>query len=69
MKVIAFEKVSFSDIPNRKFFNALTVDDKDYLHNRDNVRLTIQMELSQKQKTFSLFFFSFLKPILNFTRF
>ena len=27
----------------------------------------IQMELYQKQKTFSEFFFSFLKSILNFT--
>ena len=50
----------------RVFFNALTVDDKHYLLNRDNLTEPIQMQLSQKQKTFSEFFFAFLKSILNF---
>ena len=50
----------------RVFFNRLTVDDKDYLLNRDNLTQPIQMQLSQKQKTFSEFFFAFLKSILNF---
>ena len=33
--------------------------------NRDNLTQPIQMELSQKQKTFSQLFFAFLKSILN----
>ena len=50
----------------RLFFNTLTVDDKHFLLNRDNLTQPIQMQLSQKQKTFSEFFFAFLKSILNF---
>ena len=46
---------------------ALTVNDKQYLLNRDNLTQQIQKELSEKQKTFSAFFFvAFLKSILNF---
>ena len=48
------------------FVNTLTVNDKDYLLNRDNLTQQIQMQLSQKQKTFSESFFAFLKSILNF---
>ena len=43
----------------RLFVNILTVDDKHYLLNRDNLTERIQMELSQKQKKFSEFFFAF----------
>ena len=50
----------------RLFGNTLTVNDKHYLLNRDNLTQPIQMQLSQKQKTFSEFFFAFLKSILNF---
>ena len=50
----------------RLFINTLTVDDKYYLLNRDNLTQPIQMQLYQKQKTFSEFFFAFLKSILNF---
>ena len=50
----------------RLFGNTLTVDEKHYLLNRDNLTQPIQMQLSQKQKTFSEFFFAFLKSILNF---
>ena len=50
----------------RLFVNTLTADDKHYLLNRDNLTQPIQMQLSQKQKTFSEFFFAFLKSILNF---
>ena len=58
MKVITLEKVSFSDIQNPKtVFNTLTADDTYYLLDRENLREAIQMELSQKQKTFSEFFF------------
>ena len=42
------------------------MDEKHYLLNRDNLTQQIQIQLSQKQKTFSEFFFAFLKPILNF---
>ena len=48
------------------FVNTLTVHDKHYLLNRDNLTQTIQIELSQKQKTFFQFFLAFLKSILNF---
>ena len=50
----------------RLFFNTLTVNDKQYFLNRDNLRQPIQMQLSEKQKTFSEFCFSFLKSLLNF---
>ena len=50
----------------RFLVNILTVDGKHYLLNRDNLTQPIQMQLSQKQKTFSEFFFAFLKSILNF---
>ena len=50
----------------RLFVNTLTVDDKHYLLNRDNLTQPIQIQLSQKQKIFSEFFFAFLKSILNF---
>ena len=41
----------------RLFVNTLTVDRKDYLLNRDNLTQPIQIQLSQKQKSFSQFFF------------
>ena len=50
----------------RHFVNTLTVDDKHYMLNRDNLTQPIQIQLSQKQKTFSQFFLKFLKSILNF---
>ena len=50
----------------RLFVNTLTVDEKHNLLNRDNLTQPIQIQLSQKQKTFSEFFFAFLKSILNF---
>ena len=48
------------------FVNTLTVNDKHYVLNRDNLTQPIQMQLSEKQKTFSEFVFAFLKSILNF---
>ena len=51
------------------FVNTLKVDEKHYLLNRDNLRQPIQIQLSQKEKTFSALFFFFLafsKFILNF---
>ena len=50
----------------RLFVNTLAADDKHYLLNRDNLSQPIQMQLSQKQKTFSQFNFPFLKSILNY---
>ena len=50
----------------RLFVNTFTVNDKHYLLNRDNLTQTIQIQLSQKQKTFFQFFLAFLKSILNF---
>ena len=41
----------------RLFLNTLTADDKHYLLNSDNLTPPIQMQLSQKQKTFSQLFF------------
>ena len=67
-KVVALEKVSFSDKQNPKLFvNTLTVNEKHYLLTRENLTQTIQIQLSQKQKTFFPFFvFAFLKSIINF---
>ena len=50
----------------RVFFNRMRVDDKHYLLNRDKLSQPIQVQLSQKQKAFSQFFFWFFKSILNF---
>ena len=47
------------------FVRTLTVDEKHYLLNKDNLTETIQIQLSQKQKTFWEFFFAFLKSIIN----
>ena len=41
----------------RLFVNTLTVDEKRYLLNRDNLTEAIEMQLSEKQKNFSEFFF------------
>ena len=48
------------------FVNTLTVNDKHYLLNRDNLPQPIHMQLCQKQRNFSEFFFAFLKSRLNF---
>ena len=50
----------------RHFVNTLTVNDKHYILNRDNLTQPIQKPLPQKQKTFSQFLLAFLKSILNF---
>ena len=51
----------------RLFLNTLTLDDKHYLLNRDNLKQPIQIQLSQKQRIFLNFFwhFSNLYWILN----
>ena len=72
VKVVPLEKVSLLVIHKilRCFVNTLTVDEKRYLLTRDNLTQTIEMQLSEKQKTFFnfffCFFFAFLKSILHF---
>ena len=53
----------------RLFVNTLTDNDKYCLLYRDNLTQTIQILLSQKQKTFSEFFSAFLKSTLNLKHF
>ena len=48
------------------FVKTLTLDDKHYLLNRENLTEPIQKQLSEKQKTFSQFFFALSKSLLNF---
>ena len=43
----------------RLFVNPLTADDKYYLLNRDNLAQPIEMQISQKEKNISQFFFFF----------
>ena len=49
----------------RLLVNTLTPDDKHYLLNRNNLVQSIQIQLSEKEKKFSEFFFAFLKSMLN----
>ena len=49
--------------------NTLTDDDKYSLLYRENLTQQIQILLSQKRKTFSQFFSSFLKSTLSFAHF
>ena len=65
LQVGALEKVSFSNTQNPKTINTLTADDKHYLLNRDILAERIQMQLSPKQKTFSVFFFCILKVYIK----
>ena len=54
---------------SRPFINTLSADGKYSLLKRDNLRHPIQIQLCQKQKTFSQFFSGFLKSSLNFKHF
>ena len=54
---------------SRLFPNTLSADGKYSVLNRDNLTQPIQMQLSQKQKTFSQYFCAFLKSSLNFAHF
>ena len=51
------------------FFNTLAADEKYPLLKRDNLTVPIQMQLSQKHKTFSEFFTAFSKSRWNFEHF
>ena len=53
----------------RVFLNTLTPDDKYSLLNRQSLTKPIQMNLSQKQESFSEFSFVFSKFTLNFENF
>ena len=67
LNVGALKKVTLSDTQNLGLLvNTLTVDDKHYMLKRDNLTQPIQIQLSLKEKTFSKFFFAFLKSILNY---
>ena len=60
LRLVALEKVSFSDTQNlRLFVNTLTVDEKHYLLTRENLTKKIRTKLSQKQKTFCQIFLHF----------
>ena len=49
--------------------NTLAADEKYPVLNRDNLTIPIQMQLSEKQKSFSIIFTAFLKCRLNFQYF
>ena len=70
MNALHLENVSLSDMQNlRTVFQSLTPDDKDSLPNRDNLLQQLQMQLSQREKSFSELFFAFLKSKFNFDHF
>ena len=50
----------------RLFVNTLTVDDKHYLLNSDNLTQPIQMQLYRRQKSFAEFYFCILKIYIKF---
>ena len=52
-----------------RFLNTLTTDDEYSFHNRENLQLPIQMQLSKKPKTFCVNFVAFLESTLNFKHF
>ena len=51
------------------FVNTLPADEKSSCHNMENFLQQIQMQVSQKPKTFSLFFTAFLNAASNFEYF
>ena len=51
------------------FVNTLTADDMFPVQDFENLELPIQMELSQKRKTFSRCFVPFLESTSNFKHF
>ena len=67
LKVVALEKVSFSDTQNPKVvFSTLAVKDKHYLLKRENLPQPIQMQLCQKQKKLWEFFFFICEIYIKF---
>ena len=53
----------------RLFVSTVTVNDKYFLLNKDNLKQPIQIQLPQKQKTFSKFFSQLLQSAWNFKHF
>ena len=51
------------------FVNTLAADGKYLVQNCENLQLPIQMQISEKRKTFSQFFVPFLKSPSNFKHF
>ena len=51
------------------FFNTLTANGKYPVQDREYLQLRIQMQLSEKQKTFFRFFVPFLESSSNFKHF
>ena len=52
------------------FLNRLTADDEDPVQDCENLQIPIQIQLSEKRKTFSqFFFFPFLEATSNFKDF
>ena len=49
--------------------NTLAADDKYLVLNKDNLTISIQMQLSKKEEIFSEFFGAFLKSRLNLEHF
>ena len=70
LNVVPLQKIYFSDLVIQKilivFVNTFRVNDQHYLLNRDNLTQPIQMQLSQKQITFSECFFSVFKIYIKF---
>ena len=54
---------------SRMLVNTLTAGDEYSRRNRENLPLPIQMQLSQKPKTFCSFLIAFLESTLNSKRF
>ena len=50
----------------KPFINNLTAYDKHYLLNRDNLTQPIQIQLAQKENSFTEFVFAFLKIYIKF---
>ena len=67
MKAVQLEKVSLSVCKVLELFViTLTADGKSSLLNRDNLLTLLQMQLSQKQKTFSQYFFVVFEISIEF---
>ena len=49
--------------------NTLAAEEKYAVLNKDNINIPIQMQVSQKQKSFSQFFASFFKSRVHFEHF
>ena len=65
-----FEKVALIDITNLgTAYYTLATNEKYPVPKRDSLTIPIQLQLSQKQKTFSQFSAAFLKSRLNFEHF